>query len=804
MTAQFTDPLTAQTDFNMLSLKDLIEARDLYHIHLMHKQNVVATALGRYLIRTDEPWPHLPDPEGTKLAKKASEKPKPKRTLDNSEVRPYSWPCILVLVDQWVDEGEFRAHGAAHPEDLVPKALYLSDGRIVPVCVVEAPRDESADPVPAANLNFPSNLIGGGYPLLADVQGEEHVASIGCLVTDGHLIYALTNRHVAGPAGEPVYSMLGGHKVEIGKSSEKQLTRLPFEDVYSGWPGKKVLVNLDIGLVELADKNRWTAQVYGVGMMGNVADLSIDNLSLRLIGSRVRAFGSVSREMYGQIHGLFYRYKSVGGFEYVADFLIGARSKPLKNKENFKKDNKKTAEPANVDNSKPFGSHPGDSGAVWFLEKRKPSAPAPAATAGRKKTAPKAEGNDDEKFDFLPLAVQWGGHVFVADAAKSQPRFALATCLSTICNLLEVDVIRDWNIGQEEYWGAVGHYTIANKACGLVKNKNLKKLMSANLQRISFDVEDITKKSLQGLSNQEFVPLADVPDLVWKRGKYNRGQPEHPNHFADMDKPNSEGQTLLDICKGQPQNVAVDVWLKYYNDPAVNDQSKGLLPFRCWQLFQGMVDYVEKQNLAGFVCAAGVLSHYVGDACQPLHISYMFDGDPDDTVEGTVRDRRTGAKTQQQVPRAAGVHSAYEDTMVDYHVAEIDQGIDSANKGAALPAVKTGHDAAVAVVALMQQTFNDISPRDIVNAFNAMHGQKPKAVADGLWEQFGDETIAVMTEGSRYLAWLWDCAWEQGGGDGRFKMNDLEAVDEADLAALYQDHGFMPSHTLETIGPLLH
>ena len=35
-------------DFSSLSLKDLIEARDLYHFHLMDKANVVGTAIGLY------------------------------------------------------------------------------------------------------------------------------------------------------------------------------------------------------------------------------------------------------------------------------------------------------------------------------------------------------------------------------------------------------------------------------------------------------------------------------------------------------------------------------------------------------------------------------------------------------------------------------------------------------------------------------------------------------------------------------------------------------------------------------------
>jgi hypothetical protein len=55
----------------------------------------------------------------------------------------------------------------------------------------------------------------------------------------------------------------------------------------------------------------------------------------------------------------------------------------------------------------------------------------------------------------------------------------------------------------------------------------------------------------------------------------------------------------------------------------------GLLPFRVWQIYDAMVDFVKNGERDKFVCAAGVLAHYVGDACQPLHISFLHHGDPD-------------------------------------------------------------------------------------------------------------------------------------------------------------------------------
>ena len=546
MPIQQSDPYK---QFSTLSFRDLVDARDFYHRQLMRKDNVVGTALGRYLVRKEK---HKKDE---------------KKTLGNSEVKTYSWPCILVFVSQWVPKGQF-GHGidAAH---FIPPLIEMSDGRVIPLCVVEAPPQLSG-PAEAVNPKFPGNWIGGGYPVIADVQGEEHIASIGGMVTDGHLVYALTNRHVTGETGEVVYSVLGGEKVPIGRSSSKQITRMPFERAYPGWPGKGVFVHMDIGLIEVDDATRWTAQIYGIGTTGSLVDLSTDNISLRLLDTPLQAYGCASGPMNGRILGMFYRYQSVSGSEYVADFLIAP------------------------DGDKPFETHRGDSGTLWLMPPDKPG------------EGPK------------PLAVQWGGQVLMTGGGtqEGQP-YALATSLSTVCRILNIDYVQDWNIGHPEYWGAVGHYTIAEKACEIVKDAQLKSLMMANLNSITFPLGQINAGNMKGLSTKNFVPLADVPDMVWKVGPNKRGgmtSPEHSNHFADMDKKDSNNTTLLELCEKSAKNIDPTVWMTYYNDPKVKDGSKGLLPFRCWQIYDEMVDAAGKGDAKRFVCTAGILSHYVGDA----------------------------------------------------------------------------------------------------------------------------------------------------------------------------------------------
>jgi hypothetical protein len=748
------DLFATQTDFNLLSLHDLLAARDNFHLHLINKANVIATAVGRYRIRSSDPWPSQEHPAGGDTLVHGQ---RPPRTLANSEVRSYSWPAILVFVSEWVQPGSF-----SNPEDAVPPAVYMPNGQKVPICVILVEKND-VRPQDEANYSFPAGTIGGGYPVVCDVQGQEHIASIGCLVTDGHKTYALTNRHVAGAPGSIISSLLRRNKVAIGTSASLQLSRKLFEEVYPGWPGRNIYVDLDVGLIDIDNLNDWTTQVYGVGEIGPLADLNITNISLRLIGVKVRAHGAASGEMRGEICALFYRFQSVGGFEYVADALIGPADK------------------------QPLGTHPGDSGTLWLTDQ------------------------SGDPLGPRPFALQWGGQVFLDDDGKASP-YALVTFLSTVCDQLDLTVLRDWNTGLPDYWGAVGHYSIATRAIDAVRNRQLKALMIENLDRISFDINDINKKAMQGLSKRDFVPLADVPDMVWKVGPHKRGgmkAPEHANHFADMDRVLNpklpEGATLLEICKGKPENVDVNVWRRYYD--AVKEQhpdqeeSRGLLPFRAWQIYDAMVSFVRAGQVDQFVCAAGILSHYVGDSCQPLHISYLFNGNPDHLVSGMVRNS-DGQKIKGKVPLGTGVHSAYEDDMVDRHVPEIVQGVEAAVSSASQPSlVVGGHGAAVAVVSLMQKTFAAIAPADIINEYVKSDGSKPAPRADELWKRFGAATIDVMADGCVCLAQLWDSAWQEGNGGTTIRSTT--AIPQERLEALYQDPNFLPSHTLDTIGALL-
>ena len=734
--------LENDTTFSNLSVLDLIEARDLFHVHLMNKKNVVATAIGKYRIRKADPRPEDP-----KFKTITSKKNRGTRTLANSEVRNYSWPCVLVFVKEWL---EYNYFSKGEYQDFIPKNIYMPDGRVVPICVVQATKNEStneyADP---SSIIFPTNFVGGGFPLLIESQGVQRVASIGCVVSDGNKYYALTNKHVVGAPGTVIYTRLKGVLTPIGKSSGKQIGNLDFETVYPGWKSKGLFINNDIGLIEIDDIRIWKTDVYGIGTYNKLADLNTYNLSLKLIGSPVCAFGSVSGNLKGEICAMFYRYKSVGGYEYAADFLIGPRE------------------------SEELPTKHGDSGTLWLLE---------------------AMNSESKETTLMPLAVHWGQHSFVEDSTNSKSTYALATCLSNALRMLEVDLVRDWNLDQDYSWGKLGHFSIANIATQYVARPKLKQFVNNNIQVITFGYDNLTISKIdKGLGqlkkDHQFVPLADVPDLVWKSrvAGIKRGK-ESPNHFADMDKPDSKGKTLLDRCTGTYKDMkflSPEEWLSYYNDDAVKDKSKGILPFRIWQIYDDMVEFASKGKEVEFMTALGILAHYVGDSCQPLHISYMFDGKP----------KSNGKKEGE------GVHSVFETAMINKFIGDILTETDKIVRNKSLGPlthVKNGKEAAGLIVSLMKTVFILVKPDTLVDICEKNKKQGKAKQAELIWAKVGKVTMGkIFAQGAHCLASIWESAWINGDGDAKIK--DLEQVDLQQTVETYISQDFLPSVNIKEI-----
>jgi hypothetical protein len=753
-------------NFAHLSLHDLVTARDLFHVHLMRHPNVVATAIGRYRIREGDSWPNDKKKiHGTSV-----------RRLDNSEVRPYSWPCILVFVTEWQDPKEF----ASKPNEAVPSTIFMPDGKSVPICVIEAPR-ESKTEIEARNTRFPLNNIGPGNPIIAKVQGQEYLATVGCLASDGHKIFALTNRHVTGDAGEVVWSELNGVQERVGVSAAKQLTRLPLTSIYPNFPVQDTYINLDIGLIEVDDISRWTTKVPGCGVLGPMADFSGTNLSLSLVGCHVRGVGAATGEMLGEIQGLFYRYKTGGGSEYVSDLFIGPRSAA------------RNAGGKRIPPPK-FATHPGDSGTLWMLE--------PAIDPANSKA--------DSDNAFLPLAMEWGRNMLDSAGSARPQSFALATLLSRVCALLEVDPVRDWNIDQSDTWGALGHFSIAARTLVALSGNypHLDTLMDKNREIISHNDDTLEEGDFKGMGTEDFVPMADVPDFFWKPGvgKQHHTRPwEGPNHFADMDQKDANGNTLLSLTTST-DFIDPDKWQDFYDSvkdilsgQPIEPKHRGLLPFRVWQIFDEMCRFAADGDAQKFVCAAGVLTHYVGDACQPLHISYLHDGDPNRAFEYEFTKGKKAGTTEMR-PLGQGVHSAYEDKMVFDHRKEILEGLNRTPKAKKSELISNGFEAAQKTIDMMRDVFAQIPPLDMVQTYIDV-GKGGKASSDALWKAYGQQTINVMKQGAHLLAVLWESAWEVGSGET--KVKSLRALTQDEAMGIVSDPDFLSSMTVDQIGASL-
>jgi hypothetical protein len=742
-------------DFNALSLIDLLEAREAAHVHLARKEGVIATAIGRYLIRENDP--NSRDPHAVYHGDKADLGP---RRLDNSVITKWSWPCVLVFVRSWREIGDFREH----PENFISPSIDLPDGRQIPVCVVEAAPQTAAWEAMTPSISDQPRRYCGGVPVYSEVQGHERFGTLGCLVTDGTTTYALTAAHVAGRANAVSKAFCGGELNPIGIADEKHVVRQPFEKIYPTLPGKYVDSCLDAGLIRVSNIGQWSAAVHGIGPVGELISIDMNTLSLSLIGAPVRAHGAASGLIEGQILALFFRYQALGGYDYVADLLIGPRR-----------------------NKGPLRTRAGDSGSIFFYDHVEASAAAnpEKARSSKRRKASEAEIEDEvgeagESGPWRPLALQWGGQRFfgapAGDGSSSFP-FALATSLSTICRELSVEIIRGWDVALPEYWGEVGHFTIGGVACDLISDNSttLKDLFRNNRVNIGFDDASLVSGHITNLHPFDNVPLADVPDDVWRSSIASIRRPEDaPTHYSDMDRKGAHDLTLFQICEN-PDNIKPSVWLEYYQGIGTTPEFQGSLPFRIKQIFELMVQYIQAGKVKEYVCASGILAHYVGDACQPLHASRLHNKN--------------------------GVHSPYETFMLNE------------NRGAngvlqktrlALEArlgdseILNGAMAAERTIGLMRTVRGILSPEAILEVWNQQDWNSPNYTT--MWQSLGTKTGECMAEGALLLASLWQSAWRVGNGDQH--IHSSATIPYQKLSNLFRPNGstgveqFLPSLSL--------
>jgi hypothetical protein len=452
-------------------------------------------------------------------------------------------------------------------------------------------------------------------------------------------------------------------------------------------------------------------------------------------------------------------------------------------------------------------THHGDSGAVWHLQ------------------MPLEDGTEDKgpllERDLRPLAVEWGAQVFSESGGRST--FSVATSLSNICKLLDVELIVEGADGVSGTWGAVGHYSIGTLAIDLVQNETLKAFLKANAQHISLPLDELTQEPKnKDLLASGFVALADVPDIVWKQYPSphlnKKGQdigvmggrdtksagvgstgPEHPNHHCDADRPFAGSSTLPEACIANPALLTAANWGKYFDSfpKKVDVLHRGILPFRVWQIFERMKDYAANEA-NGFIAAAGILAHYVGDASQPLHGSTMSDGIESEEPD-IPRDSSRKNKQGEKLPafRGEGVHSAYETQMINMAAKEgklFKRIRDHLGTDHGMTLAPDGRSAALATLTMMREVAKVLPPRKIIDVYEKSFAPDSPPHTQALWGAFADETGQVMALGARTLAMIWDAAWQAGGGSTNHGSIPPDA-----LRSCYEDSNFLRSVTVDDI-----
>ena len=105
---------------------------------------------------------------------------------------------------------------------------------------------------------------------------------------------------------------------------------------------------------------------------------------------------------------------------------------------------------------------------------------------------------------------------FLNPGSPGHIQFALALCLSAVCRVLKVEIVRNFGLSRNLYWGKAGHYKLATTACKLASANRPERLLTSNLGAIAASGASIVAGQLPVGLSMQFVALADVADLVWR------------------------------------------------------------------------------------------------------------------------------------------------------------------------------------------------------------------------------------------------------------------------------------------------
>src|SRR5262249_17978661 len=151
----------------------------------------------------------------------------------------------------------------------IPRSLYLPDGRIIPTCVIQAKPDERL-PGPSLGPFNTSLLLGVGYSCFRNHQVIHSFGPFACLPYQSASSYPLTDRCVGRGAGEGVRGVVRSSCQPLGASGGVPCVRPLMSSVFPRYPAADVYLPLESGLLRIGDINDWSAQVFGIGEIGEL------------------------------------------------------------------------------------------------------------------------------------------------------------------------------------------------------------------------------------------------------------------------------------------------------------------------------------------------------------------------------------------------------------------------------------------------------------------------------------------------------------------------------------------------------
>ncbi len=239
-------------------------------------------------------------------------------------------PSVLVFVPEKIRESFL-------PESQVVPKVFESPvgGGDVVYCktdVVSGGKAKSPEPPPPLeefNLEIVEKLRGGSCGLIGgaqiggyDSKGNGYVGTVGCAVVDAHgNAGLLTNQHVSGPRGRPIYHPSPGRN-RIGRA-KKGLEFVTDEEHYGGLVDEKdALIRVDCGLIGLDDDASRAVKpgLYELGGPGDV--LSIDLGTMDVIGVEVVSIGRTRGLQRGIVAAYAYEWADEERWSVYTDLLI--------------------------------------------------------------------------------------------------------------------------------------------------------------------------------------------------------------------------------------------------------------------------------------------------------------------------------------------------------------------------------------------------------------------------------------------------------------------------------------------------